>query len=201
MKKLVLSEGKRDVRLVEVFYEELATEVRVDTFYGEEVAYQRLKNQESDKIQNFAERRNPYDVLAKSEGGKPDLKRVFTKLVKPLARWDVTVTLLIDLDGNGLKALIDDLDTSIADNYRGNEFGFQEIERLGRSRQLIATQTELYSKRDESRHGTFELVAFHEDLETVADIQKSDDDDTENEKLREFVADDHATAPMRDVLL
>ena len=200
MKKLVLSEGKRDVRLVEVFYEELDDDVSVDTFYGEDVDYQRLKPRESNEIRKFLGRRNPDDVLAKSENGKENLKRVFTKLVSFLAAQDVTVTLLIDLDGNGLDALLDDLDTRVADNYQGNEFAIQEVERLARSRQLIATQTELYSERD-GRRGTFELVAFREDLETAADVRDSDDDDTEGEKLREFVADERATAPMRDVLL
>lgn len=201
MKRLVLSEGRRDVQLVEVFYEEVDTDVRVDTFHGEDVDYERLKNRESSAIRNFLERRNPYDVLAKSENGKPDLKRVFTKLVKFLLAREVTVTLLVDLDGAGLDALLEDLDRRVQDNYRGKEFGVQELERVDQSRQQVASVAELYSKRDGNRYGDFEVVAFREDLETSADVKVQADGPTQHEKLRRFVADERATAPMRSVLL
>lgn len=201
MKRLVLSEGQRDVRLVEVFYEEADGEFQVDTFYGEEVAYERLKNYESNTIRQFLGRRSPYDVLAKSENGKPDLKRVFTKLIKFLTGRDVAVTLLIDLDGNGLDELFTDLDTRVEDNYRGNEFGIREVERAQRSSELIAAVAELYSKRDGERYGEFDVVAFHQDLEASAGIDGSETDDDEKEKLRQFVADERACAPMRSALL
>ena len=55
---------------------------RTDTFYGEDVSDEPLKNRESTAIRNFLERRTPYDVLAKSENGKSRLKRVFARLVK-----------------------------------------------------------------------------------------------------------------------
>lgn len=199
MKRLVLSEGRRDVQLVEIFYEAIDADVRVDTFYGEDVTYEQLKNIESDKIRNFLERRNPYDVLAKSENGKPDLKRVFMKLIKSLVDRGVVVTLLIDLDGESLDTLFGDLDTRVQDNYQGNEFGVREVDRVDRSSEMIAAVAELYSRPDGEQYGDFDVIAFHEDLETSAEIDESEDNPIE--KLRDFVGDERATIPMRSVLL
>lgn len=201
MKRVVLCEGRRDVRLVETFYDELADDVSLDTFYGEDVAYERLRAQESDAIRNFRERRNPYDVLAKSENGKPDLKRVFTKLIRVLARWDIAVTLLVDLDGGSLDDLLADLDTRVRDNYSGQEFGVEFSERVNASSEQTAAVAEFRSRRDGQSIDTFDVVAFHHDLETSADIDGSEQGTEEREKLVDLVTDERATAPMRSVFL
>jgi len=201
MRRLVLSEGRRDVRFVELFYRDATRGVQFDTFYGEEVAHSRLKNQESAAVRNFLERRNPYDVLAKSENGKPDLKRVFTKLIHSLARRDLTVTMLIDLDGGPLDALLRDLDTRVEDNYDGRTLGIREVDTSMRSTEQIGVVAELYSKSDDTRQGKFEIIAFRDSLEDSAGIDESDDESAEESTLREFLADERATAPMRELLL
>jgi hypothetical protein len=175
-------------------------DARVDTFYGEDVTYQRLKQQESTKIQNFLERRNPYDVLAKSENGKPDLKTIFTKLVRFLVKQDVMLTLLIDLDGGALEGLVTDLDSRVESNYEGNEFRIRLAERVDRSQEQIAAVGELYSERDGAALGEFQILAFHQNLEESAGIERSGDSDEET-KLRQFVADEQACGPMRACLL
>jgi len=201
MKRLVLSEGRRDVRLVDAFYTELDSDVAVKTFHGEDVAYERLKNKESDEVRNFLERRNPYDVLAKSENGKPDLKQIFTKLIWFLSRQDVTLTLLIDLDGTGLQYLLADLDERVETNYDGKELGIRVTQRLGENSEQITAVAKLYSKDDESSYGDFEIIAFKDDLEATADIDGSEDTSVERRKLRQLVTDERATAPMRSMLL
>lgn len=200
MKRLVLSEGRRDVRLVELFYETATTETSVDTFYGEDVSYERLKSHESEKIRNFLERRNPYDVLVKSENGKPDLKRVFSKLASFLVTADVTLVLLIDLDGGSLEELIDDLDTRVEDTYQGRRLGIRDVEQIERNRVLLANRVELYSKSDGHRQGCFDLVAFHEDLETAIGLDSADEDSEEERKLRDLVTGEQSVEPLRSVL-
>jgi len=201
MKRLVLSEGRRDVRLIELFCETAATDTQVETFYGEDVSYNRLKNHESNAIRNFLERRNPYDVLAKSENGKSDLKRIFSKLARFLTKTDATVILLIDLDGGSLDRLIDELDTRIEDTYQGRRLGVREVEQVDQSQALLAHRAELYSKPDDECLGDFDVIAFHHDLETAIDLDEADDDSDEERKLRDLVTDERATGPLRSVLL
>lgn len=201
MKRLVLSEGRRDVRFIELFYETVIPDSSIDTFYGEDIAYSRLKNQESEAIRNFLERRNPYDVLAKSENGKDDLKTVFSKLARFLAKCPIDVTLLIDLDRGTLNGLMDDLDTRVDDTYEGRRLGLREVERVDQSQTLVAHKIELYSKTDDERLDTFDIVAFHHDLETSIALEDADDDSDVERKLRDLVTDEQATGPLRSVLL
>ena len=157
-------------------------------------------NDESEKIRNFLERRNPYDVLAKSENGRQNLERVFTKLIRFLAGRDLAVTVLIDLDNNSLDELVRNLDTRVEDN-EGRTLGVRTTDRPVRSRAQVGVVAALYSAEDNTRLDTFEILAFRDCLEAAAGIDGSDDGSTEDSKLREFVGDERATAPMRDLLL
>lgn len=201
MKRLVLSEGRRDIRLVGLFYEEISPDTCIDTFYGEDVSYDRLKSHESKAIRNFLERRNPYHVLVKSENGKPNLKRVFIKLIRFLVTSDVRVVLLIDLDGDEFDALIDDLDTRVEDTYQGSQLGVKEVEKIDHSHEMLASRLELYSKSNGDRHGCFKLLAFYNDLETASGIDESNGGSSEEQKLRHLVTDKQVCGPMRSVLL
>lgn len=97
--KIVLCEGKRDVWLVETYYEEVTHSVAVDSFVADDYQRTSLKSVESNTIKRFLDRRNRDDVLVKSEGGIPDLKWLFVKLSRALFRlWDVDVCLVVDLD-------------------------------------------------------------------------------------------------------
>lgn len=198
MKRVVLSEGKRDVSLVEQHCDLIESEIEVTTFVGEEVAHSRLKNEESEQIRNFLEPRNPYQVLAKSENGKPDLIRAFVKLANFLLSRDVRVCLLIDLDGDDLGDLIGELDERVRDNYDGREFAIERDATLERSDALVAARSRLRSGGDEV--GTFEVVAFRSDLEDATDIHADDSWDTQTDKLCEFIEDRRRSSPLHRVL-
>lgn len=198
MKQVVLAEGKRDVKLVEQYYERHSTDVLVDRFLGEEVDHSRLKNEESAAITNFLERRNPYQVLAKSENGKPDLKSVFTKLVNMLLRKNLDLCLLIDLDGKRYKQLIADLDKRVRSNYSGNQFEIAHDEILEKSSAQLAARNQVLD--DGRTVGTFTVLAFHSELEDAANVADEDSKTVETEKLREFLADSRRSSPMRQVL-
>ncbi len=198
MKQVVLSEGKRDVELVRCYYEQFHGDKRMKTFVGEQVEYSELKNRESNAIENFLEPRNPYDVLAKSENGKPDLKMIFTKMIRYLSSRGVQVCLLIDLDGNDHGELIRDLHERVRTNYEGSNLEVRHDERIDRSSAQIATRNHLLEDGDV--RGAFDVVAFHSDLETALEIGNDDSDDVEGRKLREFVSDDRHASPLHRVL-
>ncbi|WP_373189266.1 hypothetical protein [Halolamina sp.] len=187
MKRIVLSEGKRDVFLVEQFFERIGRNVEIDTFHASEVAKEEVKGQETRKIQNFMERRNPYDLLVKSEGGKPDLKRIFTKLIRSLSAREMGFVLLIDLDNRPLSALFDELNQKVRGNYDGNEYGIEMTEKIGEDTDIIAAEA-LFFAVDDSTTSSFDVLAFKKDLEHAAGIPSPDDTDEEriNELLTEY---------------
>jgi 5S rRNA maturation endonuclease (ribonuclease M5) len=210
MDRVVLCEGKRDVKLVEKFYERERSGVEVGTFLGEEVAHSELKNRESATFRNFLERRNPNDVLAKSENGVTNLERLFAKLARHfLKQRSVQVCVLIDLDKKNYdhlnhasemdkyRELLNDLDERVRGNYSGSNL---RVERDGvhrRSSAQIAGEAILHSERDEI--GSFDVLAFRSDLEDAAEILDGDSAEIEDGKLREFLGGTGAD-PMRDVL-
>lgn len=197
MKQVVMSEGKHDVEFVEQFLQQRSGDFLVDTFVGEDVEHSRLKNAESDCIRNFLERRNPYDVLVKSENGKPALKRVFVKLVNFLVDLDAAVCLLIDLDSRSLDALIDDLDTGVRTNYAGRDYAIEHLETVARNETQVAARGELLS--DGRSRGEFEVLAFHSCLEAAAGIDDGDSTTEIEKKLSEFVEDSSTVEPTRAI--
>lgn len=198
MKQVVLSEGKRDVELVRCYYEQFHSDLRVDTFIAEEEPYSDLKHSESNAIENFLERRNPYDVFAKSENGKSDLKLIFIKLIRYLMKQDVQVCLLIDLDGGDQGRLIEELDERVRRNFEGTHLEIGNDDRIQRSPAQVATRHQLFENGN--LLGAFELIGFHYKLETAAGIDKENDsEEVQERKLREFVNDDRAS-PMHRVL-
>ena len=200
---IVLCEGKRDVRLLEAYYETHDPDVQTDRFIGEEVPHSEQKNTEARKIRNFVEPRNPYDALLKSEEGDT-LVPLFVKLVGRLVRVDPRICLVIDLDTEAMEsyranyeALVDDLDRRVGDNYSGSEYGIETVDRLARSQELLATRCRL-TDRDGTR-GTFSVLAFRTNLEDAAETGDYHSDETQKQQLREFVTSD-AADPMHAVL-
>ena len=198
MKRVVMCEGKRDVTFVERYYDTRPGETLVTTFIGETVKHSRLKNEESESIANFLERRNPYDVLAKSENGKQDLKMAFTKLVNHLVRQPIELCLLIDLDDRSYPQLIDDLDTRVRDNYDGRTLGVTHQERLDRTPELLVTSSRL--EANEEPVGEFSILAFQSCLEDAAAIEDGDCRETESQKLDRLLADDRLTTLLAHAL-
>lgn len=210
MDRVVLCEGKRDVKFVETFYELERDGVDVKRFLGEEIGHSELKNHDSNAVRNFTDRRNPYDALVKSENGVTDLERVFVKLARfLLQKPDFRVCFLIDLDKKNYdhldyasdtrkyRELLDGLDERVRDNYRGSNL---RIERDGlhrKSSAQIAGEATLRS--DGGEIGTFDVLAFRSDLEDAAEILDGDSTAVEEDKLVEFL-DGADAEPMRDVL-
>lgn len=185
MKRIVLCEGKRDVQFLVIYYQDHSGDLEVNTFHGEEVSHSRLTNEESQKIRNFQEARNPYDILIKSENGVETLKHVFIKLVHWLVRSDLDLCLLIDLDCGSYEALIEDLDHRVRSNYQGKELGITHDELVERGQNIRACTCRLTSARGTA--GAFDLLAFDSNLEEAANISDEDTWEEESRKLREFI--------------
>lgn len=197
MKPVVMSEGRRDVKLVECYYEYVAGDFEVQTFIGEEISHSRQSNRESELIRNFPEPWNPFDVLVKSENGIEDLKLVFGKLAKFLLAQNVQLCLLVDLDGGDHSDFLDDLTEHVQSSH-GNHFEISFGERIERSSAMVATRNHLLD--DAAVRGSFEVLAFHSRLESATNIDKEKDSEkVQDRKLREFVRDDRAS-PLHTVL-
>ena len=201
---IVLCEGKRDVRLVESFYTERRRDVSVTRFLGETVEHSRQKNVESRAIRNFIEPYNPYDVLVKSEEGDDTLLPLFVKLVDHLIRIDPKPCLLIDLDtapdesrADTYRTLIENVNERVSDNYSGKCYGVETVDRLSRSRELLATRCHLTDS--DGVRGEFSVLAFHTNLEDAVETGGHHSEERQGEQLQAFVTSDDAD-PMREVL-
>lgn len=208
MDRVVLCEGKRDVKLIEQYYEQSQGSPELNRVHGENIDHSNLKNRESDAVRNFTERRNPYDILVKSENGVPNLKRLFVKIADFLMKQpEFRVCLLIDLDEKGYdhldhtsntrryRELLSELDTRVGDNYQGKDLKIQQDSIHTRSSVQIAGEATLRSAQGPV--GSFDVLAFHSDLEDAAGISDGDEI-TEDERLGNFLNSD-ASDPMERI--
>lgn len=197
MKPVILCEGKRDVKLIECYYEHIPGEFEVKSFIGEEVPHSKLTNRESELIRDFPDRWNPYDVLVKSENGITNLQKVFGKLAKFLFDQHIQLCLMVDLDGGEYDEFLAEL-TEHIQSRQGPSFEVVRKKRVQRNATLLATRNQLHN--DGATYGSFDVIAFHSRLETALDIDKRKDSRTVQHKiLREFVTDDRAK-PIHRVL-
>lgn len=198
--RVVFCEGKRDVRLVERFYELERTGVSVDTFLGEEVDHERLRNFERRKLENFAERRNPYDTLVKSENGIEKLETQFATLCHfLLKRPAYDVCYLTDLDkkdydhlqhGSDVRKyreLLETLDERVQSVHQGQDYRIEWSDPSDKTRVQLAGEATLHSA--DGPLGTFDVLAFRSDLEDSAGIDDLRDYETEGERLDSFLSD------------
>lgn len=183
MAKIVFSEGERDVRFMRKFFERYHDEPRIDQLVIEDVARDELFNRESDKISSFLGSWNDHNLLVKSENGKSNLKSGFSFVIRDLATRPVEKYVLVDLDRRGIDEFVDDVQERIRGRHGGGGLRVDDTERLERCREMVATQVELRNERGRDPRTGFTVLAFREDLETVAGVTDDDGPDEEAEKL------------------
>lgn len=183
MKQVVLCEGKHDVHLVSSFFEERDGSFKVKKFIGEE-ADSPIQGEESRQITNFREQRNPYHVLAKSDNGKQDLEKVFATLVNQLLRIDPEIIVLVDLDGGRLKNFLDSLDERVRSRHDRLELGDHEV--TERNGDMLAAVCEVLTTNGK-RKGEFQIVAFEQTLERVADVSRDEEIERRTEQIEAFL--------------
>jgi len=195
--RVVLCEGPRDVRLLERFHDR-DRHCSCDTFYGKNHSADDLKNFESNELKRFTGRRNRDDVFLKSEGGLPDLKPLFARLVKPLFHtFEVAVCLVVDLDKedydrwDGLAGreryhdLLGDLDERVDGIYTRN-CGVTHDQFYRKGQYTFAAQATF--THDRYQPASFDVLAFRSSLEDAAEITGEDDED-EAAKLDTFLTE------------
>lgn len=189
MKHIVLCEGKHDVHLVSSFFEERSGSFKIKKVLGEEIQSS-MRGEESKQIANFREKRNPYHVLAKSDNGKEELEKVFSVVVNQLLRIDPEITVLVDLDGGRLKNFVDGLDERIYGRHDRLELGTHEV--IERNDDMVAADCEVLTTAGKKK-GEFQIVAFRQTLERVADVSRDDDVDIEvrRKEIEQFIKEDH----------
>jgi hypothetical protein len=191
MKQLVLSEGVHDVLLVECFYESEFPSSELKPVYAEELEFDDLtdlQGQETKKIKNFLQRFNPYDVLVKSENGKPNLIQVFVKTVNFLASKPLELCLLIDLDGGSMSSLLATLDKKARGTYKSADLRISQSESIHSNEHMEVVEAELH---DGNRvRDNFRITAFTDSFETAAKIDKqTDSKDVMRSKAETFLND------------
>lgn len=183
MSKIVFSEGERDVRFMKKFFDEYHDNPRLDHLVIGNVSKDEIRNRESNKIQQFLGGWNDHNLLVKSENGKPNLKAGFSFIIRDLANRPVEKYVLVDLDNTDVDDFVGDIRERVRNRYAGAGLRVGDAERLGRCREMVATEVTLRNERGRDPRTGFTVLAFRDDLEAVANIRDDDSPETEAEKL------------------
>lgn len=192
MSKIIFCEGKHDIFFIKEIIQARDLELTIDAYVGEEVHPNQLKNNESEAISNFIDSfdYHPHDILVKSEGGKRNLKRVFSALVNKLSSLNVDYHVLIDLDLGGSDQLVRDLDEMVRVRYRG-KLSIQHSEVTLETADLLVMECDLLI--DGSVVDRFPISAFKDSLNNIAGIGDDDVGNKKRTKLRALVRDSSLT--------
>jgi hypothetical protein len=193
-RRVVISEGERDTTFLEAVVDHYANQYDVKCIdIGSEPA-DALYRRESNELAKFDAMRVD-DVLLKSEGGRPNLEKVFPRLVGDLNKIDAELTLLFDLDGDDLSTFVDTVREKLEGRTAGRETRLSPSSDLDRYHHLVARE---FSLSVDGRHVVdLGLLAFHDSLEAVADIDKERDSrETMDEKVRNLVHDEKIREPV-----
>ncbi|WP_135823997.1 hypothetical protein [Halorussus ruber] len=134
-----------------------------------------LLHEESDKIRSFLGGWNNHNLLVKSENGKPNLKRGFSFVIRDLATKPVEKYVLVDLDTTDIDSFVDDIRERVRQRHRGAGLRIGEVERGGRCREMVVKDVTLENERGNDPRTGFTILAFREDLEVAAGIDKDED--------------------------
>jgi hypothetical protein len=193
-KRVVIAEGERDTTFLKTLVNRHGVGRVGDTVDIGSEPHDALHRRESNELAKFAAVGHR-DVLVKSEGGRENVVRVFPRLVGDLRQIDVELTLLFDLDGDGLSTVVDDVNERLDGRTPGRETRLVPSSDPDRYHHLIARE---FSLAVGDRHVVdVTLAAFHESLETVAGIDKERDSrDEMDEKARRLVDDERVRKPV-----
>lgn len=182
MKRIFLTEGKRDVNFLRKF---VGADGRVDNvteFFGEEVEGIG-KGDESRAIGNFLQPHNPYHVLLKSEEGYPNLVKVFGALLSNLHERGADFCLLIDLDGSELGKFERGVNEVCHGRFNA-DVGIQFDDYLLKRQRIVGANFS-YIKKGQAVDD-FRVVAFRDSLESAAGINGGEDSQVEDGKLEDL---------------
>lgn len=187
---VVMTEGRHDVEFLKVLHR-WATERRdYDTFLAEE----------TDDTQEKRIRQHRVDDelrwLYKAEGGRSKVLKKFRSNALRLEA--VELIILVDLDGESYASFQETFNETLDAHYDGQLRVESRAEASNRHLQhhdcaVVVGEAESYR---------FDLLAFHDDLESVTGVERGDERPSYREAFSEYV-DEHRTvcAGVCDVLL
>ena len=184
-RQVIVAEGKRDTTFLEAVFATTGQDARVVDIGSKPV--DPLRRHESNELAKF-DTWGQCDLLVKSEGGRPNVEQVFPSLVRDLCRIGVRGTLLVDLDGEELPALIEGLNTRLGDAAVGPDARLVADGEVTRSGHLLAREYDLVA--GDTRESRLTVLAFRESLEDAAGIDKSVDGPDERDEKARTLADD-----------
>lgn len=183
MAKIVFSEGERDVRFMQKFFDRYHDNPRIDQLVLENVTRDEMFNRESDKISAFLGSWNDHNLLIKSENGTPNLQTGFSFVIRDLAMRPVEKYVLVDLDTRGIDEFIDDVRERVHQRHAGAGLRVGETDTIGRCPEMVIEEVDLENERGRDPRTGFTVLAFRQDLEEVANITADDGPEREAEKL------------------
>ncbi|KAA9396362.1 hypothetical protein Har1130_18965 [Haloarcula sp. CBA1130] len=166
-KKLILCEGKWDLRLLNEYIKHRNLDFELETFSVEDIEGQDKRGKESDMIQSFGNSYYPCEILIKSENGREILKDVYSNEIHGFLEKSFSINLLIDLDHCTIDEWLDEVNKKT--NFTNETNTLTECE-------LVAT-TEMvgYRCRIEvggRKRGEVIISAFRDKMEEAAGIDK-----------------------------
>jgi|GEM_PF-3474504 len=196
-RQVIVAEGERDTTFLAAVFAATSRDVRVVDIESKPI--DPLCRYESNELSKF-EAWGRCDLLVKSEGGRPNVERVFPSLVGDLCRIGVGGTFLLDLDGGSLPALVETLNTRLGDATVGPDARLVADGETTRSEHLLAREYSLVA--GDTEISRFSLLAFRESLENAAGIDKdADGPDERDEKARALASDEQVQTTVARAVL
>lgn len=182
---VVMTEGRHDVEFLRVCHRRVTDRRDFDTFLADE----------ADDTQEKRIRQHRVDDeirwLYKAEGGR---SRVVKKFRSNALRLEaVDLVLLVDLDGEAYETFETGFNETLDEHYDGNLRVESRDRRSTEDLQahdcaVVVGGTEAYR---------FDLLAFHDDLESATGVERGEDRATYREKFERYVADND---PVRETV-
>jgi hypothetical protein len=174
MKKLIISEGKEDTAFLKEIIEDYYNGWNINIFDIESKPKESRVNIESKEIRNFQQRWNPYEILLKSEGGKPNLMQVAPIIIKRYSTEDIDFDFLIDLDRDSVDDIISSINEPLRLNSAGRDVEARCIGEPTVNDWLRVQGVEVMSE-DESVT-QFDMICIDKELDDIVQIEEDSND-------------------------
>jgi len=175
MKKVVFSEGKNDVTFLTKIHENLDIELDYNCYIAEDFEVSQTTWLRQHKVDNR------FDYLYKSEEGLGNLIKQFR--AHSLLFDDMYLCLLVDLDGRSFTSLLEKINGKLNEDY-GNKVRVSTDDRE-RLQDLCIVDATLEVTMSENND--LPIIAFYENLESAASINRGDDRHVKTQKIDRYL--------------
>jgi hypothetical protein len=192
MKRLILSEGKNDT----IFLKELlTTKMRIEEnkilFFDQDshMKAENLKFLQDRYFDKLQSEWMPYELLAKSEGGKTKIIDITVSKLCYLCEQGQNPIMLVDLDGGSINRFTDKLEEKLINRFRGANLTIKQDELLKIDEALMWSM-KLF--KNTKLIGTIYVIGFYKTLEQVTGIKNGVHTDEEKRSFaKTYIKDSH----------